>query len=227
MVQMGQDLTRGLERGARSLMRHSVLGWSNTICKASGSAARFVAYLSMDDFFASEISKLPDERDDPRQIGLMPGLVVGIGSLARVPSLAWQRAWNYPSLAPWVLFPVPGPRVGSDNHHVTIVHRFGAAVPALLHGSVQAILGLLAKPLAGALDTITQTSFSFHYAALAYLGTDGKDVSALRQRWQRVRPPRPLSPDKVASVRAFVSMRKSSLQIVCSCSAEDMQKYKP
>jgi hypothetical protein len=88
LVQMGQDLARGLERGSLSLLRHSVLGWSNTISKASSSAARFIAYLSMDDIFASEISKAAEDREEPHQIGLMPGLIVGIGSLARFPALA-------------------------------------------------------------------------------------------------------------------------------------------
>jgi len=197
LVHMGQDLARGLERGALSLLRHSVLGWSNTISKASSSAARFIAYLSMDDIFASEISKAPEDREEPHQIGLMPGLIVGIGSLARVPALAAERAWNHPHLSPWVLFPVPVP--GEGSRQVTGVQRLGAALPALLQGSVQAVVCLLAKPLAGVLDTITQTSFSFQDAALAYLGAQAKDASALRQRWQRVRPPRPFGPDKVSA----------------------------
>jgi hypothetical protein len=55
---MGQDFARGLERGTLSLVRHSVIGWCNTIGKFSSSAARFIAYLSMDDSFAAEISKV-------------------------------------------------------------------------------------------------------------------------------------------------------------------------
>jgi len=200
-VQMGQDLARGLERGSRSLLRHSVLGWTNTIAKAASSMARFAAYLSMDEAFASEMSKAADDRDDPAQIGLLPGLLVGIGSLARVPSLAWQRAWKHPHLSSaWALFPIGMAAAGASDqapgpYTVTVVHRAGAALPALLQGCVQAVVGVAAKPLAGLLDTISQTCFSFQDAALALLGADAG--GALRQRPQRVRPPRFFGPDKV------------------------------
>ena len=79
---------------------------------------------------------------------------------------------------------------------MTGVQRLGAALPATVQGCVQAVVGLFAKPLAGLLDTIAQTSFSFQDVALAYLGAHAKDASVLRQRWQRVRPPRPFGPDK-------------------------------
>jgi hypothetical protein len=39
---------------------------------------RFVAYLSMDDGFASDISKPPELRDDPEHIGLINGFLVAL-----------------------------------------------------------------------------------------------------------------------------------------------------
>lgn len=204
-LQMVQDLARGLERGSRSLVRHSVLGWTNTIAKVSSSMARFVAYLSMDEAFASDMSKTVDDRDEPAQIGLFPGLLVGIGSLARVPSLAGQRAWSNPHLSAWALFPVSGPAVQNQDHTVhssakaiTVLHRAGAALPSFVQGCVQALVGVAAKPLAGLLDTISQTCLSFQDAVLSFLGADA--ASSLRQRRQRVRPPRVFGPDKVHHV---------------------------
>jgi hypothetical protein len=206
-VQVVQDLTRGLERGSRSLLRHSVLGWTDTIAKASSSIARFLAYLSMDEAFASDMSKAADERDDGSQIGLFPGLLVSIGSLARVPSLAARRAWTQPHLSSaWALFPVTGPAQAheSDQDHqadggaharrITVIHRAGAALPALVQGCVQALVGVAAKPAAGLLDTVAQTCLSFQDAALSFLGAD---AAAGRQRRQRLRPPRFFGPDKV------------------------------
>jgi len=138
-----------------------------------------VAYLSMDEAFASEISKAPHDRDDTLHIGLLPGLVVAIGSLTRVPSLAFHRAWLYPHLSPWRLFPVqPADNASGGttasitlvpSGSVTLMQRAAAAVPAFAQGCVQAVVGVLAKPLAGALDTISLTCISFEDAALAYL----------------------------------------------------------
>jgi hypothetical protein len=39
---------------------------------------RFVAYLSMDDGFASDISKPPELRDEPELIGLINGFLVAL-----------------------------------------------------------------------------------------------------------------------------------------------------
>jgi hypothetical protein len=39
---------------------------------------RFVAYLSMDDGFASDISRPPELRDEPEHIGLINGFLVAL-----------------------------------------------------------------------------------------------------------------------------------------------------
>ena len=39
---------------------------------------RFVAYLSMDDAFASDISRPPELRDEPELIGLINGFLVAL-----------------------------------------------------------------------------------------------------------------------------------------------------
>lgn len=202
LLHMTQDLSRGLQRGSLSLLTHSLVGWCNTISKVSSSGARFVAYLSMDDDFACDISRPPHERDQPQQIGLLPGFVVAIGCLARVPALAAQRAWKQPHRGPWALFPVPAPGNlqagdgrGGGGSSVTVVQRGGAALPALALGCVQALVCIVAKPLAGLLDTLSYTCFSLQDAWLFFIGTQA--ASALRHRSQRVRPPRHFGPDKV------------------------------
>ena len=52
-----------------------------------------LAYLSMDQEFAATISKAWDDRDDPTQIGFIPGLIFGVGGLVRLPVQGWLRGW--------------------------------------------------------------------------------------------------------------------------------------
>ena len=218
-----QALARGLKRGSLSLLRHSVVGWCNTITKSTASAARFVAYLSMDHGFAAELSKALEDRQDPHEIGLVPGFLLGVGSLASVPSVAFQHAWRSPSQSGWswyrqsdvlrrpsdasralwqtdssVILPdsrllAAEDRPGPTSSSVTVLHRASAALPALVQGCVVAVVGLLAKPVAGLLDSVSHTSSWFEHAALSCLGPHAPP----RFSHHRVRPPRPFGTDKV------------------------------
>ena len=71
-------------------------------------------------------------------------------------------------------------------------------------------VGLFAKPLAGFLDSIANTSLSFQHAYLEYLGPDA--ASALRQRADRVRPPRRFGPDR--ALRDLVLKQSHASQLL-------------
>ena len=92
---------------------------------------------------------------------------------------------------------------------MTVLQRGGAALPALALGCVQALVCIVAKPLAGLLDSLSYSCFSVQDAWLGMLGADAS--SALRQRSQRVRPPRHFGPDKALKDLVFKQSHASQL----------------
>mmetsp|Transcript_27596 Transcript_27596/g.43090 ORF Transcript_27596/g.43090 Transcript_27596/m.43090 type:complete len:310 (+) Transcript_27596:79-1008(+) len=134
----------------------------------------------MDEAFAAEINQDWGDREAEAQlIGLVPGFIIGVGGLARLPALGWQQGWNDPAGAPWALRPRPTERAPA------LYHRIGAAFPGLLNGIVRAIAGLVARPIAGALDSVSVTSASIIFRWGADAG-----------RGRVVRPPRNFGLDK-------------------------------
>jgi hypothetical protein len=228
-VHVSVDVMRGLLRGARSLFRHSVLGWCDTICKSSSSGARFFAFLSMDEEFAAYISRDWHDRDDSQRIGLVPGILVGLGGLARLPALGWRQGWENPGRAPWSLLamrrnesttsfmdvvtqPASTGTCSSKNGGEGIsieaapsnVQRLGAALPGLVNGVIKAVAGLAAKPIAGSLDVAAMIAAQMMAAVQGSSGGMGT-------RWRRMRPPRVFGYDRVLRPLVYKESQASHL----------------
>jgi hypothetical protein len=223
------DVMRGLLRGGRSLFRHSVLGWCDTICKSSSSGARFFAFLSMDQEFAAYISREWHDRDDSQRVGLVPGILVGLGGLARLPALGWRQGWESPWRAPWSLLAMRknestanfldmvtqpasagscSPNHQGDGTRTEVapsnLQRLGAALPGLVNGIIKAIAGLAAKPIAGSLDVAAMTAAQMMAAVQGSTG-------GLGVRWRRMRPPRVFGHDRVLRALVYKESQASHL----------------